>query len=210
MNHMLHQLLSVISPWLLLLSALLFLIGVALAPMAVKRQIRILLWYPNWIWSKLQQFMARKPSFWQLWLVIFLLNSTSLLFNLCCGFGVLLPFVIAVVLGLNVGIIGYQEGGWKTMWAMLVAPHALLELPAAWLSLALGMNIGLTIMEHPIALGAVAKASLAIYLKLILALLVLAAVIEAGLIALLTGRSQHTVSFANQPFAAQQEDDQDQ
>lgn len=210
MNHLLHELLSVISPWLLLLSALLFLIGVALAPMAVERQIRMLLWYPNWIWSKLQQFMARKPGFWQLWLVIFLLNSISLLFNLCCGFGVLLPFVIAVVLGLNVGIIGYQEGGWKMIWALLAAPHALLELPAAWLSLALGMNIGLTIIEHPIALSAVTKASLAIYLKLILALLVLAAVIEAGLIARFSGRSQHPVSFANQPFAAQPEDDQDQ
>lgn len=210
MNHMLHQLLSVISPWLVLLSALLFVIGVTLAPMVVERQIRILLWYPNWIWTKLQQFMARKPNFWQLWLVIFLLNSTSLLFNLCCGFGVLLPFVIGVDLGLNVGIIGYQEGGWKTLWAMLAAPHALLELPAAWLSLALGMNIGLTIIEHPMALGAVAKASLAIYLKLILALLVLAAVIEVGLIALFSGRLQHTVSFTNQPFAAQPENDQDQ
>lgn len=210
MNHLLHQLLSFISPWLFLLSMLLFLAGVIVSPLAVKRQLNILLWYPNWVWSKLKQFMAREPSFWQLGLVIFMLNSTSLLFNLCSGFGVLLPFVAAILLGLNVGIIGYQEGGTKAICAMFAAPHALFELPAAWLSLALGMNIGLTIIQQPAALGIVIKTSLAIYLKLILALLVLAAIIEAGLIALFSGQSNHTASFTNKPFDAQQPDDHNQ
>ncbi|MDZ7263546.1 MAG: stage II sporulation protein M [candidate division KSB1 bacterium] len=208
MNQILQQVLSLISPGLLLLAIMLFVVGVMLSPLAVKKQVTILLWYPNWVWSRLKRFMATEPSFWRLCLVIFMLNATSLLFNLCIGFGVVVPFIAAVVLGLNVGIIAYQEGGFKTLGAMFLAPHTLFELPAAWLSLALSIRIGLTLIQQPTALGFVVKTSLAIYLKLILGLLFLAAVIEAGLIVLFRGQSQHATPLADEPFGSQQDNHQ--
>ena len=74
---------------------------------------------------------------------------------------------------MNVGIIGYQEGGMKALFLMFFAPHAIFELPAAWLSIAFGIRLGWEIITPNPNIGWVFYKSLFLYLSVILPLLCL-------------------------------------
>lgn len=202
LTNQLYSILSLITIGLFILSAALFIIGVCLSIYVVKKEIKWICWYPEWIWNKLKSFLEKQPNFSKLFLMILILNSTSLFFNLISGFGVGLPIVFAVLTGMNVGIIAYKEGGIKTLLSMFVAPHVIFELPAAWLSIALGIRLGLAMISPESKVGFTFSQSLLIYLRVILPLLFIAALLESGLVFFSLKRLQHTASFPNEPFNA--------
>ncbi len=114
----------------------------------------------------------------------------------------MLPIVFAILIGMNVGIIGYQEGGMKALILMFFAPHAFFELPAAWLSIAFGIRLGLEIIAPNPNIGRIFYESLFLYLSVILPLLFIAALLESGFIYLTIKKSQHPTSLPQEPFDA--------
>lgn len=171
-----------IDPVFFFLSIGLFFVGYFSAGSIVKSNIRLLLCLPLWLWQKLKKIIAKRPAGLSIFLLIFTFNSISLLLNIVSGFAVLLPFVFSVWVGMNVGIMAYQEGGFKIQLALLFFPHAILELPAAWLSFTSGMQISWHIFSERSLNADLILPYFEIYLKIILPLLFVAAIIESALI----------------------------
>lgn len=114
----------------------------------------------------------------------------------------MLPIVFAILIGMNVGIIGYKAGGMKALILMFFAPHALFELPAAGLSIAFGIRLGLEIISPNPNIGWIFYESLFLYLSVILPLLFIAALLESGFVYVTIKRSQHPASLPQEPFDA--------
>jgi len=198
--NLIHNIFSLITIELFLLSAALFISGLFISIYVAKKEIKWLCWYPIWIWKKLKYFLEKQPSFSKLFLLIFVLNSTSLFFNLISGFGIVLPIVFAVLSGIHVGIIVYKEGGITAFIAMFFTPNAIFELPAAWLSISLGIRLGLEIIAPINEVASIFSQCIIIYLCVILPLLLIAALLESALIYVSIKKLQHTTSFPQEPF----------
>ncbi len=169
---------------LILISALLFFSGLILAPVVVRKEIKFLLLYPRWVWRCIQEWLQPSDPFFKMVVVIFLLNATSLLTNIVSGFFVVLPFLFAFLVGLNVGVIVIEEtGGWSLI-GIILNPVAFLELPVTWMSLAIGMDLGLLLFDKASLPDAILllQRGLLVYGTLILPLLLVAAFIEVSLI----------------------------
>jgi uncharacterized membrane protein SpoIIM required for sporulation len=205
----LNKLFSLVTLEIFLLSAALFILGLSLSVKVVKKEIRFLCWYPERIWSWLKKVLEKGPGYFKLFLLIFMLNSTSLLFNVISGFGVVLPIFFGVLIGLNVGIIAYREGGIKAMVSMFIAPHAIFELPAAWLSISAGIRLGWEMIAQDSNVGLIFSQILLIYFLVILPLLLIAALLESAFIYISLKKLQHSRSLAQEPLDAQQQNRSD-
>lgn len=210
MSNLSNKIFSLITVELFFISAGLFIFGLFLSIYVVKKRIKWLCWYPEWIWNKLKAFLGNKPAYTELFLLIFVLNSVSLFFNLVSGFGIVLPIIFAILIGMNVGIIGYKEGGIKALLLMFFAPHALFELPAAWLSIALGIRLGLEMIAVNCGIKLIFSKILFIYLYVILPLLFLAALVESAFIYASSKQLQHSASLPQEPFEAEEKNNQNQ
>ncbi|OQX87212.1 hypothetical protein B6D60_04375 [candidate division KSB1 bacterium 4484_87] len=178
----LAELIATVNGKLFILSAFLFFCGIFLSPPVVRFSIKLLTAYPLWIWRKINRLISSRPSFFLLAVFIFIFNSFSAFANILSGFCVVLPFIFALWTGLNIGIIIKKESdGIAAIVALFLSPHAFFELPAIWLSMAAGMQIGLAAMNGKQAVFDQFHFSLNIYFYLILPLLCIAAAIEAGL-----------------------------
>jgi len=168
----------------LLLAALLFFAGLASSVVVVHRENSFLLWYPLWIWRRIQHWVRPRDAFMRMVVTIFCLNATSLLANILSGLLGVLPFVFAYLVGLHVGVIVVVETGRLNFVAILLNPVAFLELPATWISLSLGMELGLS-QIGVLSLGEVfplLRYSLSAYGLLVVPLLVAAAFLEVSII----------------------------
>ena len=169
---------------LVLVAAVLFFAGLLSAPWVVHGKIRVLLWYPLWIWRHIQSWIEPRDSFLAMVLVILCLNATSLLVNVLSGLLGVLPFVFSCLVGLHVGVIVVEETGRLHPLGMLLNPVACLELPATWISLSLGIELGLFQLDA-FSLGKALPLlgrGLFVYAVLIFPLLVIAAFLEVLLI----------------------------
>lgn len=127
---------------LFLLAAALFFSGVFFAPIAVEKEIRPLLWYPLWIWRVIRRYVDPEGSFSRLWALIFSLNSLSLFCNVVSGLSIILPPLFSFLLGAHIAIICLKEMGKVRLFPLILNPVSVFELPAAWISLSLGMSLG--------------------------------------------------------------------
>ena len=166
------------------LISLLFLAGIYAAPAVVERDIRWLLRYPRWVAGKLEYFFKLKKGFFGTFVIILVLNNISLFSGFLSGFLVVLPLIFAFLTGLHISVIGYDMMGWKGIWHMLVNPVAWLEFPAAWLSLSLGLRLGLAVVTPEASPTALFGQLLPLYFKYVFSLLLLAALIETIMIIL--------------------------
>jgi len=123
---------------------------------------------------------------WQaltIFIVIFGLNSFSLFINLLSGWGILLPFILIIYTGLNIGVVMYHTLEGKFYYASLLNPVAILELPAAWISVAMGIQFGLNRISGLSLYEAISFSKYVDYfLYTVVPLLFLAAIIETVLI----------------------------
>ena len=113
---------------------ILFFIGYSFAPTAYFKKIKWLLWYPFLIISLIDKYFKKDMAAPIIFLVLLFLNSLSLFVNLLSAYGVILPFIFCIYLGLNIGIVMYHSLDGKYYYLSLFNPVALFELPAAWLS----------------------------------------------------------------------------
>lgn len=117
---------------------------------------------------------------------IFFNNLQSSFFGIVLGiFLGFIPILFAISNGYLLGFvaaIAVSEGGFLTLWR--VFPHGIFELPAVFISLGLGVKLGSFIFQKNKS-GSFKKYlfnSLRVFLLVVLPLLVVAAIIEGGLI----------------------------
>ena len=128
----------------------------------------------------------------ELVMFIFFNNLQSSFFGMI--FGILLgifPFFAAVANGYLLGFVAsitVENGGFITLWRVL--PHGIFELPAIFISLGLGLKMGLIIFQKGSFLHKFESLrryfwnSLKVFLFIVLPLLITAAIIEGTLISL--------------------------
>ncbi|MCD6223855.1 MAG: stage II sporulation protein M [Deltaproteobacteria bacterium] len=161
---------------LFLLSAVLFCVGVVLSSLVVKKNLKVFLWYPLWIWNLVKKHLSSDDSLLKIFFTIFLLNSLSLFVNVISGFLIILPFIFAVLLGMNIGIIILKETGKLNLAVIFLNPVSLFEFPAAWISLSLGMKIGILSYSANVFLA---------YIFIVIPLLIISGITETVMIKLL-------------------------
>lgn len=118
-------------------------------------------------------------------LIIFLNNSAKTLIVIVLGVTVgIVPILFVSLNGLILGYAMYRtlpELGVVGL-ASLILPHGVFELPAALLSTALGLLVGLEVIKKLIrreaSVKTILKYSLKIYVKYIIPMLITAAVVE--------------------------------
>ncbi len=181
---MIHNFFASVDYSLFFLSAILFIAGIYTAPTIVEKNITILLKYPRWMRGVIEKVVKKKLSFLILFFIIFFFNNLSLFGSFASGFLIILPPAAAFFTGLNVAIISFDMMGWKGIWQMLINPVAWLEFPAAWISFALGFQLALTQLQH-FNFSDTAELFfrlIPIYLKYVFSLLLIAGILETGLI----------------------------
>jgi len=123
-------------------------------------------------------------------LILFIMqnNIRSALFGLILGvfFGIL-PIAHALSNGVVLGYVMrgvWIESGIREFWRLL--PHGIFELPAIFISLGLGLKLGMFIFEKDKlkALSERARKSMILFICIVVPLLVIAAIIEGLLISL--------------------------
>ena len=165
------------------ISALLFFIGYAFAPTAYYKKIKWLTVYPFFIIKIMDAFFKKQHHPLKIFIIIFALNSISLLINLLSAWGIILPFLLIIYMGINIGVVMYHSLEGKFYFLGLLNPVAILELPAAWLSIAMSIQFSLTYFFHSATLVNVQFSTyLQYFLYTIIPILFLAGVIETVLI----------------------------
>ena len=127
-----------------LLSILLFLVGYVIAPTAHYKKIKWLTAYPFFIIKIMDKYLKQDWHPVAIFGVVFILNIISLFLNLLSCWGVILPFIFAIYLGINIGIVMYHSLHGRYYYLGLFNPVALLELPAAWVSFTMAIQFSLT------------------------------------------------------------------
>ena len=181
---MLQDLFQAVDPVYLFLSALLFMIGIYLGPVAAEREMTFLLRYPRWMLNLMNRYFKSGYNFLIIFLLIFFLNNLSLFSSFISGFVVIGPPLAAFLTGFNVAVISYEMMGWRGVWHILINPVAWLEFPAAWISFGLGFELAkkqLAQFNWQITCE-LFNSLWPVYLKYVLVLLFLAAVLETVMI----------------------------
>lgn len=170
---------------LLTVSVVLFTAGFVAAYPVMRYDVRVLQWYPLWIWRRVRESLSPDDPWLKLFVFLFGFNSLSLFVNFVSGWGVVLPYFLVFLLGLNLGVVGIQEAGGLGAFGMLALnPVAWLELPAAWTAATIGMQLGAAVVSGLGRGAAVFPELLVVYIVVVLPLLFFAALLEASLIGL--------------------------
>lgn len=181
---MLQELFQTIDLIFLFLSALLFMIGIYLGPLAAEKEITFLLKYPRWMLNQMNRYFKSDYNFIFIFLLIFFLNNLSLFSSFISGFLIIGPPVAAFLTGFNVSVISFEMMGWRGIWHILINPVAWLEFPAAWISFSLGFELAKKQVAQFDWQSTFSLFNLLwpVYLKFVFTLLFLAAVMETIMI----------------------------
>jgi stage II sporulation protein M len=130
---------------------------------------------------------ADNKNFFQLAGFIIFNNAKASLFGLLFGvlFGIF-PLFLAAVNGYVLGFVlnaAARTNGIVEVWKIF--PHGVFELPAFFFSLGLGVRLGYTLFCEPNMMKSDFKMALKTFVYIILPLLLIAGLIETGLIFLL-------------------------
>jgi hypothetical protein len=184
---------QVINTQIFIVSVLLFFIGYAIAPTAYYKKIKWLTAYPFYIIKLMNQFFKKQHHPLKVFIILFSLNVTSLLLNLLSAWGIILPFIFILYMGLNIGIVMYHTLEGRFYYLGLLNPVAILELPAAWLSITMAVQFSMIHFFHVTYLPVV---EFFLYLKYFLftvvPLLLIAGILETILIVIAVKKSNNT------------------
>jgi len=183
---MLHysEVLRIIDLKLTILCGMLFCFGLLVSPWVFKKQLKIFLFFPLWIWRLVKKYLSPNDPFLKIFLFIFFFNSLSLFANLISGFLLGFPVIFAILLGINVGIIILTEIGKLDYIAIFLNPVSLFELPAAWISLSMGIKISISLYPNFLFCSSFQMfyKGLYVYFLVIIPLLIISGLIETSLI----------------------------
>jgi len=172
--------LKLINLQIFLFSALLFMVGYALAPTVHFKKIKWLLAYPLWIERVLEKILGEKWNSLLMFLFIFILNVISLFIDLLSGLILFIPLIMALWMGLNIGIVTYNMLNGRFFYSALFNPVTLFELPAAFISLTLAFQLNLASLNT--TLFVLNDVSFSLYFNtfiiLVIPLLIISGIIE--------------------------------
>ncbi|MBP2029180.1 stage II sporulation protein M [Methanohalophilus levihalophilus] len=121
----------------------------------------------------------------QIMLFIFLNNSIKSLFAILLGvFLGIIPFIFLAYNGFILGVVAYIFGSEKSLLFVLAAilPHGLIELPMIFISVAIGMRVGIASFDivrgRPSNVKAELSRGLSIFFRFVVPMLLIAAVVE--------------------------------
>ena len=146
----------------------------------------------NTIFDYIQKILLETEgmNYGQLFGYIFFRNLQSSLFGILLGiiFGIF-PLIAIIANGYLLGFVAFisvKANGIFVLWRIL--PHGIFELPAVFISIGLGLRLGFSMFssKERASFKNYFVNSLRVFLLIVFPLLVIAAIIEAGLI-LLTG-----------------------
>ncbi len=164
-------------------AALLFFIGYAIAPTAYYKKIRWLTAYPFFIIHLMDKYFRKEWPPVLIFIVILILNTFSLCINLLSGWGIILPVLFSIYMGINIGVIMYHSLEGRFYYASLLNPVAMIELPASWITITLAIQFTL---DHYFNISIIKNATfgdyLDVFLFLIIPMLIIADLIETSLI----------------------------
>ena len=174
---------KIINIQILIISILLFFVGYAIAPTAYYKKIKWLTIYPFYIIKLMDAFFQNKHHPIKIFLILLSLNTVSLFVNLLSAWGIILPFFVILYMGINIGVVMYHSLEGKFYFVGLLNPVALLELPAAWLSITMAIQFSLKHFLNLSFLPAITfEQYMTFFLKTIIPLLLIAGIIETFLI----------------------------
>lgn len=180
---------SILNLRVVLLSALLFFIGYAFAPTAYFKEIKWLTSYPFFIIKIMDEHLKKDWNPALIFLTILFLNSFSLFLNLLSGWIAILPYLVIIYMGLNVGVVAYHTLEGKFYYASLINPVAILELLASWISVAMAIQFSLARISDGDWFKVIPFQNyMGYFLQTIIPVLIIAALIETGLILVLRKR----------------------
>ena len=140
--------------------------------------------YPFFIIKLMEAFFKKKQHPLKIFFIIFFLNTFSLFGNLISAWGIFLPFIVIIYMGLNIGVVMYHSLNGKFYYLGLINPVAMIELPAAWLSTTMAMQFSLKYFMKTSFLPAIEFVQYMNYfLHTIIPMLLIAGIIETILIA---------------------------
>lgn len=168
-----------------LVSALLFFVGYVFAPTVLYKKIGFLTAYPLFIAGIMEKYAKKEINLVLLFSIILVINTLSMLVNLISGFGLVLPVVFSIFMGINMGVIIYHQFNGQMFYVSLINPVAMIELPCAWISFSLAIQyaIGQVMPSERFAEVSMTE-YLNYFLYTIIPLLIIADIIEVGLIRL--------------------------
>jgi hypothetical protein len=134
------------------LAAALFFIGAGLAPAVHSRRIEFLLSFPRWMMRRLQNVIRSKPPTLKLGAYIFAFNGTAMFVYMLTGLIPGVPYLIALMTGLNVALAGLlareepravrpEPGIVPASVRLCMMLTFLLELPCFWYAMAMGFTM---------------------------------------------------------------------
>ena len=190
-------------PWSnFVIAAVLFILGIVVAPQVLNRDIQFLIKFPAYVFKTLIRYIEQESKTFSLFILIFSFNTFSLFLDFLSGWGFQLPFIFAFLTGLNIAIIAFKLGGYSGILALIMNPVALLELPAAWLSLAWGIKLGQAVRLYGYSEKTfiVFQQGVDTFVFLVIPLLAIAAILEAVLIQYIRNKTDFDDSDADDDF----------
>lgn len=185
MFDIIYEAIRQINTHIFFLSVLLFFIGYAFAPTAYYKNIRWLTAYPMFVVKITDQFLKKHHHPLKILIIVISLNTVSLLLNLLSGWGLILPYLFIIYMGINIGVVMYHTLEGEYYYLGLINPVAMIELPAAWLSISMAIQFNLTNFWGNTALPQIEFLRYLYYfLVLVMPMLFLAGVLETILIKL--------------------------
>jgi hypothetical protein len=128
-------------------------------------------------------FIQKKHHPIKIFLIIVFLNTFSLMMNVLSAWGAVLPYFVIIYMGINIGVVMYHSLEGRFYYLSLFNPVALLELPAAWLSITMAIQFSLKYFLKVSYLPAISFGTYMIYFfYTIIPILILAGIIETIMI----------------------------
>jgi len=123
-------------------------------------------------------------NFWQMFSFIFLNNLKSSFFGMISGmafgiFSVIITIVNGYFLGF-VSMVSVNSEGFFVLWKLF--PHGIFELPALFISLGIGLRLGVSLFKKDENLIELFKKSMKVFFIIVVPLLIIAGLIESSLI----------------------------
>lgn len=175
----------ILNPQVVLIVVLLFFIGYALAPTVYYKKIKWLTAYPFFMINLMEKYFKTDWPGYIIFTVILILNSISLFLNLLSGWLYFLPAFLIIYTGLNIGVIMYHTLEGRFYYTSLFNPVAMLELPGAWISIAMAIQFSINrIWSERIFADISFEQYVSYFCYTIIPLLIAAAIIETVLILL--------------------------
>lgn len=141
-------------------------------------------YFHNNLESDLMNLIEGAPTddYFSLFKFILLNNAKSSLIALILGITIIIPFLILVINGYIIGAVmnnAISENGFVAIFSLV--PHGIFEIPAFLISISYGIIIGMSLFSKDKISDKYIE-GLKTYLIVVLPLLLIAAIIESGLI----------------------------